>query len=425
MITSSLLAACGDDEVTPPSTPIETSESTPVPTFEPMPAPEELALVYNVAYTNENTKWTITAVSQENVDGTDCYIMEATIDGQPKRLRLQGELEVNLLPLSETYWRNKESLDPVKTESSVNAFGSMEVNTPRTFTYTGSHGTPFSIGKSWTYDVLAEPSMGKSSTTTWNAEVAGAEEIMVPAGTFDCYKVEHTKAAVDGTPVESPIASIIEWWSVDDLFLSPVKTIDHSTYTETEIRALEAHVKAEKPIETPDTEILTDAERLTTGKAWEDFCDSLKASGEIILNPTLSVTDQDQSEGYRHLLRLLWVSMNELMENDDPLRPYFTRYPNVPTKIGHDNPDNVYSGGSIRGDQTYRVTGTIGTNIFTSFNVYSGFIGFDPYEELRTISSLNSEEMEINLDGSFEIILSADPHPGNWLKLESDAKMLV
>lgn len=74
-----------------------------------------------------------------------------------------------------------------------------------------------------------------------------------------------------------------------------------------------------------------------------------------------------------------YYRMNELVENDDPLRPYFTRYPNAPVKIGHDNLDNVYSGGAIQGDQTHLVTGTLGTNVFTSFNVYSGFIGFDTY----------------------------------------------
>jgi hypothetical protein len=413
------LTGCDDDGTGQASAALE---ATATPTRKPIPAPEDLALVYDVKYGDETTQWTIAVVREETVDGSDCYVTDASIEGSPHRRRLQGEVEVTLEPLSETYWRDKESYDPIRSESSVTAYGTLQVNTPRTFTYTSFHGIPLSIGKTWSYDVLAKPSMGAQSTANWNAEVVTTEEITVPAGTFDCYRVEHTRLAVNDVPEASPTVGVIEWWSVDDLFLSPVKIVDMSTYAQTETRELESFAEARHPTETPGP---SDAERLTTGQAWDEFCDSLKATGEIVLDPTVRVTDQDQAEGYRHLLRLLWVAMNELMENNDPLHPYLTRYPNVPTKIGHDNPDNAYVGGPIRGDQTYRLSGTMGTNIFTSFNVYSGFIGFDPYEDLRTVSSLNSKEMEINPDGSFEIILSPDPHPGNWLKLEPDAKILV
>lgn len=390
-----------------------------------MPAPEEMALAYEVSYGGERTQWTVAVSRKESMDGTECYTMETAIEGAPERRRLQGTAEVSLRPVIETLWRDQSTVDLIRSQSSVIAFGTLPVDTLKTFSYIGDHGAPFSVGKQWSYEMISKPSMGARMVSTWNVRVTAIEEITVPAGTFRCYRIEHSRLTVNGTAVQNPAVDMIEWWSLEGRFLGPVRIEDRFTYAQAETRALASYAAVSKESEPVRVKAPSDAERLLSGQAWEEFCDSLKAAGRIVLDPSVGVTEQDRAEGYRHLLRLLWVSMNELMENNDPLRPYLTRYPNVPTKIGHDNPDNVYVGGPIRGDQTYRLSGTIGTNVFTSFNVYSGFIGFDPYESLRTVSSLNSEEMMINPDGSFEIILSPEFHAGNWLKLEPDARILV
>jgi len=418
-----LLPACGDDVRGPGASSFE--GLVPINESPPQPNPEELALTYEVGYGDERTQWTVTVSGRETVHGTVCYVLDTAIEGSPERLRLQGTAEVNLRPVGEILRRDVSTLDLIESKSSVIAFGTLPVDTVKTFAFAGDHGAPFSVGKEWSYEMVSKPSMGAQTVSTWSARVAAIEEITVPAGTFRCYRIEHSRSAVNGVVVENPTTDLIEWWSAEGLFLAPVRIEDRFTYAQAETRELAAYGAISKETAPPIVEAPSDAGRLLAGSAWEDFCDRLKAAGKIVLDPAVSVSEQDQAEGYRHLLRLLWVSMNELMENNDPLRPYLTRYPNVPTRIGHDNPDNVYVGGPIRGDQTYRLTGTIGSNVFTSFNVYTGFIGFDSYESLRTVSSLNSEEMAINPDGSFEIILSPEPHPGNWLKLEPDARILV
>ncbi len=52
----------------------------------------------------------------------------------------------------------------------------------------------------------------------------------------------------------------------------------------------------------------------------------------------------------------------------------------------------------------------------------AGFLGMGAS---RTVSSLESTDMVIKDDGTFELILSPDPHPCNWIPLEPDATTLV
>jgi hypothetical protein len=116
------------------------------------------------------------------------------------------------------------------------------------------------------------------------------------------------------------------------------------------------------------------------------------------------------------------VYVDTFVDGNDPLRPRLLRYPNTPTRIRHDNPDNVYQAALIRGDRRYVVRGNVGSVHFISFSVYSGFTR---YKDLRTVSSPNSFDLEADAEGDFEVVLSAEPEPGNSLKLEPDAAVLV
>lgn len=59
-------------------------------------------------------------------------------------------------------------------------------------------------------------------------------------------------------------------------------------------------------------------ENAVNGKAWADFCDSLKEAGQIILDN--STDDIDRLEGFRYLTRLT-------RENSDALRATAPRIP--------------------------------------------------------------------------------------------------
>ena len=123
-----------------------------------------------------------------------------------------------------TTWKSigdNELVSEMMQCSADTLLGYMQASIIRTYEYTGSHGIPFQVGENWSYvTTMSLPEYSYEEQQTWNAQVTAIEEITVPAGTFDCYKVVHTSA--DGTKTE--------WWSTNGQFNCPVKSIDDATF---------------------------------------------------------------------------------------------------------------------------------------------------------------------------------------------------
>jgi len=93
-------------------------------------------------------------------------------------------------------------------------------------------------------------------------------------------------------------------------------------------------------------------------------------------------------------------------------------------KLLGDNPDSLYFFAPIRDDRDYRITGNVGAAVFTSFTVEGGSAA--GHAAKRSISALDDGSMQIDPDGSFEIIVSRDaPDHPNWLRLEAGAGQIT
>ena len=187
--------------------------------------------VYDVTYGSEDTVWTVTVKGGETVDGMECYVSNTSFDAQPQRdvYVAQMGMDFDLIFTSESSWRSRSTLQPLKSEVVLSLVGmALSISTTTEYSYDGQCGAPFSAGKTWVYRELSTPSMGTPMLRTWTAEVVGTEEISVPAGTFNCYRVVHTSG--DDTR--------IEWWSVDRDLLTPVKLVNESAWNAPEIREL-------------------------------------------------------------------------------------------------------------------------------------------------------------------------------------------
>jgi hypothetical protein len=163
--------------------------------------------------------------------------------------------------------------------------------------------------------------------------------------------------------------------------------------------------------------------RVLSGKSWEDFCDALKAAGETILRPETPASELDRAEGWRYLTRLTRAALERMLEFADPDFPVFYALSHETIKIGSDNPDNTYRNCIVDGTKEYRVTGTRGTAPVMTFGTKAERYAIDGTQ--ASTGELDSKHMAIAPDGSFEVILSAKPQPGNWLKLEADSSMLI
>lgn len=149
-------------------------------------------------------------------------------------------------------------------------------------------------------------------------------------------------------------------------------------------------------------------------EAWDDYCDRMKALGRRLLGDEFpNGSDRDQAEGVRHLSRQMTLAMNLYMEADNPEFPRWMRHDDDITQWGGNNLDNGYLYARVEESGTYRIYGNASS--------VSGFIvsareGWMHYEQMG-VKDLSSENMQINEDGSFELIVSKDKHEGNWLEM--------
>jgi hypothetical protein len=173
------------------------------------------------------------------------------------------------------------------------------------------------------------------------------------------------------------------------------------------------------PITEPD-EI---TQKVVDGTAWREFCDLLADAGSTILAEGNPDDPLDRAEGFRMLTRLLRGALESKLEYGRASHPALICTCHETIKIVGENPDNHYLGSSLDGRYDYRIWGTRGDAKWISFNLFSGagFGGGGP----GTGATLHEEQMHIEPDGSFEVIISQRPHSGNWLAAEPETRSIA
>ena len=156
---------------------------------------------------------------------------------------------------------------------------------------------------------------------------------------------------------------------------------------------------------------------LDSGEAWNHLLDALKRAGDVVLSDTVPGGPVDRASGFRHLLVLLGVGIDELLRRGlDQVPAVKPSGMDAAYKWGMECPDCIYVGSALKGGMTYRLWGNRGSARYLGLQVMSGMA-----------SSFNAlfDEFELSPEGDFEIILSADHHEGNWIPLDDGATMLV
>jgi hypothetical protein len=178
--------------------------------------------------------------------------------------------------------------------------------------------------------------------------------------------------------------------------------------------------------------------RLLSGRAWEDFCDQLRAAGRMLERWGDEPSELDRVEWYRFLTRVARNGLERFVENCEPDRP---RLRDAPWRqsINVQCPDQDHLLAEFPdGSREYRIVGQRGTVPYFVLAAWSckqpkdlgardwaprgtdGLKEFDP-ATLQTTAFLPSERMRFAPDGSFEVVLSQRPHEGNWLELKPDS----
>jgi len=164
-------------------------------------------------------------------------------------------------------------------------------------------------------------------------------------------------------------------------------------------------------------------QRIVTGKAWEEYCDTLKAAGASLNFPGTPRDPFNQAEGYRYLARLVRAGLEGFLEDADPHAPTLKRVVHETVKMGADNPDNYYQNASISGHCEYRIRGNRGTVAYLAFATQAGHYGQGG--GLPPTGALEASNLVMDDNGDFEIAVSCEQRPGNWLPMKPESGLLI
>ncbi len=152
-----------------------------------------------------------------------------------------------------------------------------------------------------------------------------------------------------------------------------------------------------------------------SGDAWDAFCDAVKAAGKLVDSTHAPQDPQTRAEGYRYLSRMLRAGLESFVEGGDPRFPELRCPVHTTIKMGADNPDNYYQNTPVSPDYDYRIVGTRGSVHYLGFstviNRYATGGG------MKTDGFLDAAHLEVGANGEIEIIVSAEEHEGNWLRM--------
>lgn len=186
------------------------------------------------------------------------------------------------------------------------------------------------------------------------------------------------------------------------------------------------------------------AERLLSGRAWDDYCELIRGAGRFVDRFGDEVDDLDRAEWYRFVTRLMRNGFERFVENCEPERP---RLRDTPWRqgINFQSPDQDHLLTEfVDGRHAYRITGNRGTIPYFVMAAWTapqpadcgardwanrgtdGLAEFDP-ATLRTTGFLQSDAIHFDEAGNFEIIVATErpADATDWLPITGDCVGLL
>jgi len=156
---------------------------------------------------------------------------------------------------------------------------------------------------------------------------------------------------------------------------------------------------------------------------WDEFCDSLKAAGDVLRRSETPKDEQTLAEGHRYLVRLLRAGFENVYEMADLQSPQLA--PMVGPLLQYEGvtSDARYLHTFIDGATSYAITGTRGEAPLIEFGVYTGKQGM--HEQSLLLASLTEETLESNAGGRLEVSIGPEPRSGNWIRTDERARYLM
>jgi hypothetical protein len=159
------------------------------------------------------------------------------------------------------------------------------------------------------------------------------------------------------------------------------------------------------------------ADDLESGKAWAHLLERLGVASHRVLANEASRNAVDMASGIRHLLVLLGIGIDQALRVDtNPVLAIKPSGVDAIYKWGMECPDCIYTGSSLRGGESYRLYGSRGT---------ARYVGLQSMAGMASTANVLLDELDLGPNGEVDMVLSAEPHEGNWLPIADNATQLV
>lgn len=163
-------------------------------------------------------------------------------------------------------------------------------------------------------------------------------------------------------------------------------------------------------------------------RAWEAFCDQLRAAGERAFKDHNAVSGSQRVDAFRFLTQNLGQAFDLALETRDPRYPSLHAFCGPTRKLGGDCADFTYQQAWIDGESIYRVAGKRGTARFLNMTVQGprpdgpGVL-HEPFGDVPE-ANLTGGQLVTEPDGTFEVYVGGPPRTENWLPTTPGSRKL-
>lgn len=154
--------------------------------------------------------------------------------------------------------------------------------------------------------------------------------------------------------------------------------------------------------------------------AWSELCGLLQDAAQFIQTHPHYAAEENRASGFAMLAAVLIKSL-EVYTIIDPDYPVFHVH-DAMLLSSADNPDQRYLTTRIRGGESYRIWGRLTNEARLDIQIYAGESTSLP----RSTGFLRFEDLHVEEDGTYEIILSPTRGGANWMDNPPDsARVLI